>query len=277
MVALKGEVMRRTSTVVLVALAVLVLPLAGRARVREPAWAPVTIATIRPGVQTLTERAQCTANFVFYDGAHVYLGQAAHCAGTDGSTATDGCEAGVLPRGTRVRIDGASRPGVIVYNSWETMQRIGEADPDACAYNDFALIRLARADRLRVNPSIPSWGGPAGLSRGAAFGEAVYSFGHSSLWLGLTPMHPHQGVLVGERGDGWAYKVYTAPPGIPGDSGSPYLDADGRALGVLSTVEILPYAASNNVTSLRAALRYMRAHSGLDRVRLARGTEAFNA
>ena len=33
----------------------------------EPTWAPAASATVHPGVQTFTEGAQCTANFVFFD------------------------------------------------------------------------------------------------------------------------------------------------------------------------------------------------------------------
>ena len=45
----------------------------------EPAWAPADSATVHPGVQTVTEGAQCTSNFIFYDGSNnVYIGQAAH-------------------------------------------------------------------------------------------------------------------------------------------------------------------------------------------------------
>lgn len=263
----------------MVAFGVLIAPVGASAqdRVREPLWAPLATATIHPGVQTVTAGAQCTANFVFYDRGSVYLGQAAHCSGTDGNTVTNGCEAGVLPLGTRVDVEGARAKGVIVYNSWETMQRAGEKDANACNYNDFALIRLDRRDRGTVNPSVPSWGGPVGLARGSEVGERVYSYGRSGLWLGIGPLSPRQGISLGQQGAGWTHKVYTAPPGIPGDSGSAFLDADGRALGVLSTIEFLPFAASNNVTDLRAALRYMRAHTRLDEVRLAHGTEAFAA
>ena len=51
-----------------------------------------------------------TANFVFFDSGSVYIGQAAHCSGTGGSTATDGCTTESLPVGTAVQVDGASRP-----------------------------------------------------------------------------------------------------------------------------------------------------------------------
>ena len=44
------------------------------------------------------------------------------------------------------------------------MQALGETDPDTCAYNDLALVRLEPADAAKVNPSIPHWGGPTALA-----------------------------------------------------------------------------------------------------------------
>src|SRR5947209_8031849 len=94
-----------------------------------PTWAPAATAPIHPGVQTITAGGQCTANFVFFDASNtVYIGQAAHCSGTGGNTATNGCTSGSLPIGTQVQVTGASQPGVMVYNSWLTMQGLGEAD-----------------------------------------------------------------------------------------------------------------------------------------------------
>src|SRR6476620_1491081 len=124
------------------------------------AWAPASTAAIHPGVQTFTSGAQCTANFVFTDASNTYIGQAAHCSGTGGSTETNGCDSGSLPTGTPVDVTGAGKPGTMVYNSWLTMQAKGETDPDTCQYNDLALIKLDPADVGKVNPSIPHWGGP---------------------------------------------------------------------------------------------------------------------
>lgn len=81
------------------------------------AWAPAGQAAVHPGVQTFTEGAQCTSNFVFEEGSAVYLGQAAHCSGTGGQTETDGCTSDSLPIGTQVQVSGASRPGTLAYNS----------------------------------------------------------------------------------------------------------------------------------------------------------------
>ena len=131
-----------------------------------PVWAPAATAAIHPGVQTFTAGAQCTANFVFYSGTTVYLGQAAHCSGTGAATETDGCTSSSLPVGTPVDVGGVAT-GTMAYNSWITMQASGETNPDVCAYNDLALIRLSPADAARVNPSIPFWGGPTGVSAAA--------------------------------------------------------------------------------------------------------------
>ena len=109
--------------------------------------------------QTYTDGAQCTANFVFFDAADVYIGQAAHCSGTGGATETDGCTGLAADRHAR-RGRGASRPGTMVYNSWLAMQAKGETDPDTCAYNDFALVKLDPADARQGQPVGPVLGRP---------------------------------------------------------------------------------------------------------------------
>jgi hypothetical protein len=261
--------------VLLLALAGVVVPAPAGS---VPQWAPAATATIHPGVQTHTEGGQCTANFVFHDETAVYIGQAAHCSTTGGATDTNGCTAPSHPLGTPVSVGGASRPATMVYNSWLTMQAVGEDDPDTCQYNDFALLRIDPADAANVNPSIPHWGGPAGLNTtGTSLLQHVYSYGNSELRLGLTLLSPKKGISLGDVGGGWTHLVSTLTPGIPGDSGSAFLDAGGRALGVLSTLNVgLPGGVNNGVGNLARALDYMRAHSGFASVQLADGTVAFN-
>jgi trypsin-like peptidase len=256
---------------VLVALAILVLAPAGAS-----AWAPAGQATIHPGVMTFTDGAQCTSNFVYTQGTDVYLGQAAHCSGTGGATETNGCDSGSLPVGTPVEIDGASRPGTMVYNSWLTMQAKGESNPDACEYNDLALVRVDPADVGSVNPSVPGFGGPTGIGE-AADGSTVYSYGNSSLRGGVTKLSPKQGTVVATEGNGWSRTVYTVSPGVPGDSGSGFMNSSGQAFGVLSTLQILPTAGSNGVGDLSNELDYMRANSSLSSAQLAPGTQPFKA
>ena len=239
------------------------------------AWAPAGSATVHPGVQTYTEGGQCTSNFVFQDGGGVYLGQAAHCSSTGGQTETDGCTSGSLPVGTKVEVKGASKPATMVYNSWLTMQAQGETSPDACAYNDFALVRLDPADEGKVNPSVPGFGGPTGVGSAGGLGATVYSYGNSSLRFGVTKLSPKQGVVIQNEGNGWSHVVATLTPGIPGDSGSGFLNESGGAIGVLSTLQIAPLPATNGVGDLGKELAYMRANSAFSGVQLAHGTEPF--
>ena len=239
------------------------------------AWAPAATATIHPGVQTFTEGGQCTANFIYQDANGTYIGQAAHCASTGAATDTDGCLAGTQPLGTPVEITGASRPGTLVYSSWVTMQANGEYDPDTCAYNDLALVKIDPADVGKVNPSVPGFGGPTGVGGPSAALDHVYSYGNSSLRFGITILSPKFGKVVATEGGGWSRTVYTVTPGIPGDSGSGFLNASGQAIGTLSTVALAPLPASNGVGDLSRELAYARANSSFGGVQLVNGTEPF--
>jgi hypothetical protein len=268
---------RRVWTVGLAVVATALLGFAGTASA-APTWAPASTAKIHPGVQTFTSGGQCTADFVFYDATNVYIGQAAHCSGTGGNTATNGCTSGSLPTGTQVTVTGASKPGTMVYNSWLTMQQLGEKDADTCQYNDLALVKLDPADAGNVNPSVPFWGGPNGINTtGTSVGDKVYSYGNSELRLGISALSPKVGVSAGDDGGGWTHTVATATPGIPGDSGSAFLDSSGRALGVLSTLDILPAPGSNGVGDISRELTYMQQHSSFSGVSLADGTQAFSS
>jgi hypothetical protein len=284
----------RTPTKVLTLVSAAVLAAAVTATPAEAAkkparasWAPADTATIHPGVQMYTEGAQCTANFVFTDGSGAtYVGYAAHCAGTGEATDTNGCDAPSLPLGTKVDfVEGGSLVGegtrvgggTLAYSSWLTMQKRGEADADTCAYNDLALVKVDAADVAKVNPSLPFWGGPVALNTtGTALGDTVYSFGNSSLRGGIDLLSPKRGTSLGTEGNGWSHPVYTVTPGVPGDSGSAFLDADGNALGTLSTLAIAPLAGSNGVGDLAHELAYAQANGGISGLRLVPGTEPFS-
>ena len=255
------------------------------AGVAVASWAPADSAAIHPGTMMYTDGAQCTANFVFTNGASVYVGYAAHCAGTGAATETNGCDSGSLPLGTPVDfVEGGNLVGdgtrvgggTLVYSSWLAMQQSGETDPNACEFNDLALVQVDAADVAKVNPSIPSIGGPTGIDTdGTAAGDTVYTYGNSSLRAGIEPLSPKQGKSLGDAGDGWSHDVYTLTPGIPGDSGSGFTDAEGRALGTLSTVQLAPLAGSNGVGNLAEELAYAQAN-GQAGLTLAVGTEPFS-
>ena len=259
------------------------------------AWAPAGSATIHPGVMTFTGgqsflggAAQCTANFVYTDASGaVYLGQAAHCSSTGSDTETNGCSTHSLALGSPIYsgelvngvIQNGTLIGTLAYNSWITMQGKKESDPNTCAFNDLALIKIASSQVANVNPTVPFWGGPDGLASAVpGTGGQVFSYGNSVLRGGVSVLSPKTGVSLGdlEESGGWSEEVYTVTPGIPGDSGSAYMDASGDALGVLSTVEFTPLPAANGVGTLAKELAYANAVNGLG-VQVASGTTPFSA
>lgn len=251
-------------------------------------WAPAASADIHPGVQMYTDGAQCTGNFVFTDAAgNVYVGYAAHCSGKGEATDTSGCGQESVPLGTRVSFrEGGSLlsegtevgSGTLAYSSWITMNKIGTTDANTCAYNDFALVKVAAADRGKVNPSIPFWGGPVGIdTNGTKAGDRVYSYGNSSLRAGIELLSPKTGTSLGDNAadGGWSHPLYTLTPGVPGDSGSAFLSESGQAIGTLSTLGLAPLPASNNIGDLSRELAFAQQHSGIAGLRLVEGTEPF--
>ncbi|MBS44743.1 MAG: hypothetical protein CMH83_16585 [Nocardioides sp.] len=253
-----------------------------------PTWAPADSAAIHPGVQMYTEGAQCTANFVFTDANdNVYVGYAAHCAGLGSATDTDGCLNESVPLGTTVTFnEGGSLlsngaqvgAGTLAYSSWRTMRARGESNANTCAYNDFALVKVNNASKSKVNPSVPFYGGPTGIdTNGTTAGDAVYSYGNSSLRAGIEVLSPKYGASLGTSGGGWTHQLYTVTPGVPGDSGSGFMTDGGKAIGTLSTLGLAPLPASNNIGDLAKELAYAQAHSGIPGLTLALGTEPFSS
>jgi hypothetical protein len=259
------------------------------------AWAPEGSASIHPGVMTfsggssfLKGAGQCTANFVFTDASGgVYLGQAAHCTSTGGSTSTNGCNTGSLPLGTPIYagdpvnggLQDGTKIGTLAYNSWLAMQSHHETDANTCAYNDLALIKIDSSQVAHVNPTVPFWGGPNGLAASVSnTGDRVFSYGNSILRGGISVLSPKTGISLGDlEGTGsWSQDVYTVTPGIPGDSGSGFMDASGDALGVLSTVQLAPVAGSNGVGNLAKELAYANSVTGLG-LTVANGTTPFSS
>jgi hypothetical protein len=249
----------------------------GAAHADEPDFAPASSAAIHPGVIVESSVGQCTSNFVYRAGDKLYLGQAAHCTGTGDASETDGCKSKSLPLGTEIKIQGASRPGKLAYNSWLTMQDKGERDANTCAYNDFALVEIDPDDTNKVNPTVPAFGGPTGLRQaGVPAGAPVYSYQNSSLRQGVGLLSPKQGLNLGDSAGGYDHEVVTLTPGVPGDSGSGFLDSDGKAFGVLSTLNLEPAPGTNGVGDLAKELAYASEHGDLGEVHLENGTEPFH-
>jgi hypothetical protein len=240
-------------------------------------FVPLGGATVHPGVLLVTDGKGCTANFVFTDAAgHFYIGQAAHCASNGVPENFNGCLDPVNPLGTEVGIEGSDVKGALAYSSWGTMQAVGETDDTTCRTNDFALVRLPDSAINTLNPSVPFFGGPTGLSPGTGrTGDLVFSYGNSSFRFGLQDLSPKRGAILERTDEDWTYLCYFLTPVIPGDSGSAVLDEQGRALGVASSLIFLPHPASNGVVNLGKALAYAQAHSGIKGLRLVPGTEKF--
>ena len=241
-------------------------------RAPSPGIGPGSVMTTQIDARTAS---LCTADFVFRGTGRLYVGMSAHCAGAGGSEDPSGCTAPTLPIGTGVTISGRGGPeaaGRLAYSSWVTMQERGEDDPALCRYNDFALVAVDPADAGLVDPSVPVLGGPTGLDPdGLAPGEAVYSFQPNNGGSGVKA-----GRSIEEDGGGRSHQVVITPPGVPGDSGSGFLDADGRAVGVLST-QFLDRSRSNGVTDLADALAYADTFGGLGSVTLVPGTAPFRS
>lgn len=236
-------------------------------------WAAPDAATIRPGVRIVSSAGQCTSNFIFTspDNATVYIGVAAHCVNntTDATgTATSGCDKANTPMkpGTEVQVSGASAPGKLVYTSWGTMQAGQEANADACDYNDFAVIQLNATDAAKANPAMLWYGGPTGMAATTEIQAQmrVLTFGNSDLRLGVAASQHKEGYIVSTGAGGWTTTIYTAPPGVEGDSGSAVILADGRAVGDLVTGELAPLVGASGVSTLQPELTYARNHAGLE-------------
>lgn len=279
----------------LVVTTVLTAPAAAAAPA-QPAPAP---GAIGPGVRIATPvrggAELCTANFLFTgsgrpdghaDGergaehqsapsGELYLGAAAHCmAGEEARSSVDGCVEPVMPEGIEVRIagrDGRTYSGTVAYNSWKVMQDRGETDRDLCLFNDLSLIRLGPEAAAVADPTVPGFGGPTGLDTdGTVDGEPVYS--HQPNQLPATPNK--QGRSLGRPEGPRSHVVLTVPGGVPGDSGAGYLDGQGRAFGLLSSL-LVPTTA-NGVTDLALALDYAAEHGRVGALEVVPGNRPFS-
>jgi hypothetical protein len=85
------------------------------------------------------------------------------------------------------------------------------------------------------------------------------------------------GRAILDQDGGWMHQVFLATPGIPGDSGGAVIDAQGRALGILSDIVLAPLTGTTLVSDISRELQYMhdKNPSTLASVALVNGTEGF--
>lgn len=169
----------------------------------DPGWPPVEDATVRPGVKIA---GGCTSNFVFSspDNRTLYLGTAGHCVAD-------------VEEGDSVVIRGGEVEGTLAFAS----------SGDGL---DFALVELPDQARGTVHPSVLELGGPSGLAESVQQGDRVFVFGNSP-YRDPTPaddLDAREGYAVEGTNRTTEYHLYN--PTVGGDSGSPVLTVDGRAL-----------------------------------------------
>jgi hypothetical protein len=171
-----------------------------------------TCAGIRPGTLVRTPVGLCTLAFLFRgsDGFR-YMATAGHCllAGTDEEEVT-------FPAGTGPPARDASGAliGTFVY-------AVEQED------RDFGLIRLQ--PEVPAEAQVCHFGGPTGTAEEtnlATLGRLV-QYGQGRLFGEVVPARSE--VVVASNDD----LVLSAGAAAPGDSGSPLLTADGRAVGVV--------------------------------------------
>ncbi len=258
---------QRLLLIALVAIASLLVTVTDAAA--APKWAPAESATIHPGVRvTNLGGLACSSNFVFANGSRAYLGMASHCTGQ--GLKADGC-ADRTKVGELIRIEGARYLGQIVYDAWTAQLLANRARGTPCdRTNDFALVRIDQRDRRNVNPSVPVWGGPTGVSEDVPVGAPLFGFASSSA---RPRVASRQIGLCAGAYRSWQFRSVMLTPTIPGDSGSLVLGPEGGALGHVRAILEPP---GNLNVRLARVLDYMYAHSRLDRVRLAEGTVPFS-
>ena len=232
-------------------------------------WAPGGDgARSHPGVQMFTAGAQCTGNFVYTDDAGRRLRRVRRALRRQGRGRPTPTAA--RPRRSRsARAVGFAEGATVAtprHDRRARHARLQLVAGDAPGRHDRAPTPAPTTtsrwcgstphDVGKVNPSVPFWGGPSGVATGGAPpATQVYTWGQSSLRAARPRSRRRPASRSAAPAAAGRWDVYTATPGIPGDSGSGFLDADGRALGVLSTVAIAPLAGSNGVGRPRPRAR----------------------
>lgn len=167
-----------------------------------PGWTPTAQAhhhkPIQPGAQ-MTAPNGCTMNFVFADQAgRLYIGTAGHCANV----------------GQTVSVGGLANIGSIVWDSNAA---------------DFAMAEIKPALYGQVSPAVRHWGGPTGVAAPALL-DVVYHYGYG-IGYGISELtRPRVGELT--QSDDQEFLIESLA--TFGDSGSPFINDDGEAVGVVS-------------------------------------------
>ena len=177
---------------------------------------------VHPGSLIQSDNGACTLNFLFTgaDGDR-YIGTAGHCVlATLPVGQNNGEEVFVEGQGPEARDGEGNRIGEFAY----AVQQIPK---------DFALIRLD--PDVEASPQVPQFGGPTGVNDEIVTGlspTVLTNYGNS---LGIGgPLANGKTFLALGLPD--PDVVAATGVALPGDSGGPVLDQQGRAVGVLVNV-----------------------------------------
>jgi hypothetical protein len=164
----------------------------------------------------------CTMNFIFSDGTSNYIGTAGHCVSGGGSTV-------VMQVGTRID----PTDSVIV-----TLAAIGKTvkKENAGIGKDFGLVKID--PRWPVVPAIAGAAGPTGIFCGDPLGQPVIHYGHGYIFF-VEQGYPKAGEVIPDldpviKFASTEYGYNWVGYGLPGDSGSPVMNAAGLAVGDLT-------------------------------------------
>ena len=191
-----------------------------------PVGALVPCPGIRPGARVWSEGSGCTLNFVFRGTSYdeegkpvdegLFIGLAGHCV--LGGHAEKTWTAGTGP----VATDAArERFGQVEYAV------LGFEDD---THLDWALIRVDDDREPEVKPGLCHFGGPSGMSDTWNEGDLVHHFGQGLVYE--NTVQGRSGVVLSGETISVSSIVFAGATQL-GDSGSPLIQADGDAVGLV--------------------------------------------
>ncbi|MFN2613585.1 MAG: trypsin-like peptidase domain-containing protein [Actinomycetota bacterium] len=230
-------------------------PIAVPARSTAP-LGTVTCTGVRPGALVQTPVGFCTENFLFKgsDG-YRYIGTAGHCILSDPNAtvplagANLGERVWALGKGPVAKDAAGHRIGLFAYAV--------VSEP-----KDFALIRLDK--NVPASAAMCFFGGPSGVNATGSGVNVLHYYGNGTSlnplidtrnsFADLSETLPARTAISTETDS--PDHVYAWGLVVPGDSGGPLIDDNGRALGVIVTTG--EHAGDNVMdTGLMGATRLM--------------------
>lgn len=187
---------------------------------------------VRPGafVEVPATNTTCTLGFLLRDrSGRSYMTTAGHCAAAEGTKR-------IWKRSTGPRAYGSDGRAIGAFSFVEIR-----------GTRDFGLILLDSS--IRPNPQVCHFGGPTGLNLQRSNDPAVVQFYGQAEVLSMAA--PARSGIVRHTRD--PDLVYAQAPIYLGDSGGPWLTADGRALGYLT--HIVGYAGVPSADTGTALVR----------------------